>query len=84
MSPISPCDESAIAFGNQHSAFIPFGLFSAPALEINVKNSRDLVVWRKAHAVRLASYRGNAESPRQEIYGLVSQIRGCSASIAAE
>ncbi len=48
-----------------------------------MKNFRDLMVWQKAHALTLASYRGTAEFPRQEIYGLVSQIRRCSASIAA-
>jgi len=48
-----------------------------------MKNFRDLLVWQKAHALTLASYRGTAEFPRQEIYGLMSQIRRCSASIAA-
>jgi four helix bundle protein len=52
-------------------------------LEITVKNFRDLMVWQKAHTLTLASYRGTAEFPRQEIYGLTSQIRRCSASIAA-
>src|SRR5260370_22800254 len=48
-----------------------------------MKSFRDLMVWKKAHALTLASYRGTAGFPRQEIYGLVSQIRRCSASIAA-
>ena len=48
-----------------------------------MKNCRDLRVWQKAHALTLASYRGTAEFPKQEIYGLISQIRRCSASIAA-
>ncbi len=48
-----------------------------------MKNFRDLMVWQKAHALTLASYRGIAGFPRQEIYGLISQIRRCSASIAA-
>jgi four helix bundle protein len=41
------------------------------------------MVWEKAHALTLASYRGTTDFPKQEIYGLVSQIRRCSASIAA-
>jgi|ERR1035441_2804643 four helix bundle protein len=48
-----------------------------------MKNFRDLMVWQKAHSLTLASYRGTAEFPKQEIYGLISQIRRCSASIAA-
>ena len=48
-----------------------------------MKSFRDLMVWEKAHALTLASYRGTADFPKQEIYGLISQIRRCSASIAA-
>src|SRR5450756_923196 len=48
-----------------------------------MKNFRDLMVWQKAHSLTLASYRGTGEFPKQEIYGLISQIRRCSASIAA-
>ena len=48
-----------------------------------MKSFRDLMVWEKAHALTLASYRCTAEFPKQEIYGLVSQIRRCSASITA-
>jgi four helix bundle protein len=48
-----------------------------------MKSFRDLMVWAKAHALTLASYRGTADFPKQEIYGLVCQIRRCSASIAA-
>ena len=61
----------------------PFELFSVLPLEITMKNFRDLMVWQKAHALTLASYRGTAGFPRQEIYGITSQIRRCSASIAA-
>lgn len=48
-----------------------------------MKSFRDLLVWEKAHALTLASYRCTAEFPKQEIYGLTSQIRRCSASVAA-
>jgi four helix bundle protein len=48
-----------------------------------MKNFQDLMVWQKAHALTPASYRGTAEFPKQEIWGLMSQIRRCSASIAA-
>jgi four helix bundle protein len=46
-----------------------------------MKNFRDLVVWHKAHALTLASYKATATFPRHELYGLTSQIRRASASI---
>jgi four helix bundle protein len=48
-----------------------------------VKDFRDLKVWEKAHAVTLEMYRVTNSFPRDERYGLTSQIRRCSASIAA-
>jgi four helix bundle protein len=48
-----------------------------------VKDFRNLEVWRRAHELTLASYRFTKNFPRDEIYGLTSQIRRCSASIAA-
>ena len=48
-----------------------------------MKNFRDLVVWQKAHQLTLASYQGTARFPREEMFGLTSQIRRCSASIPA-
>jgi len=48
-----------------------------------VKDFRDLQVWNKAHQLTLRSYVVTQTFPRQEIYGLTSQIRRCAASIAA-
>src|ERR1700693_5718650 len=48
-----------------------------------MKDFRDLQVWHKAHALTLASYRVTSEFPKQEMYGLTSQVRRCAASIAA-
>jgi len=48
-----------------------------------MKNFRDLIVWQKAHQLALDSYRNTASFPKEEVYGLTSQIRRCSASIAA-
>jgi four helix bundle protein len=48
-----------------------------------MKNFRDLVVWEKAHRLTLVSYKTTATFPREETYGLTSQIRRCAASIAA-
>jgi four helix bundle protein len=48
-----------------------------------MKDFRDLDVWRKAHSATLAVYRATADFPKQELYGLTSQMRRCSASIPA-
>ncbi len=47
------------------------------------KTFRDLVVWQRAHAVVLAVYKMTAAFPRQEIYGLTSQMRKAAISIPA-
>jgi four helix bundle protein len=48
-----------------------------------VKNFRDLQVWNKAHQLTLKSYMATQIFPKQELYGLTSQIRRCASSIAA-
>ena len=48
-----------------------------------MKDFRDLQVWHKAHLLVLASYRSTGGFPKQEVYGMTSQIRRCAASIAA-
>ena len=48
-----------------------------------MKNFRDLQVWHKAHSLTLASYRVTSTFPKQEMYGLTSQMRRCAASVAA-
>src|SRR5215467_6142534 len=48
-----------------------------------MKNFRDLKVWDKAHHVALACYEITRSFPRDEIFGLVSQIRRSAASVAA-
>jgi four helix bundle protein len=40
-------------------------------------------VWHKAHELTLAAYKATSAFPTDEKYGLTSQIRRCSASIAA-
>jgi four helix bundle protein len=42
-----------------------------------------LKVWQKAHQLTLAVYQITATFPREELYGLTSQLRRCSASIPA-
>ena len=48
-----------------------------------VKNFRQLKVWEKAHPLTLQLYQVTATFPRQEAYGLTSQIRRASSSICA-
>ena len=48
-----------------------------------MKDFRDLKVWNGAHAVTLAIYECTRDFPREEAYGITSQLRRCSASVAA-
>jgi four helix bundle protein len=48
-----------------------------------MKDFKDLKVWVKAHEVTLAVYQCTRNFPREEIYGLTSQMRRAAASIAA-
>jgi four helix bundle protein len=48
-----------------------------------MRDFRELKVWEKGHQLALASYRLTADFPRQEMFGLTSQIRRCSVSIPA-
>ncbi len=48
-----------------------------------MKNFHTLIVWQKAHQLTLSSYKSTTGFPKEEIYGLTSQVRRCSASIAA-
>ncbi|HMG91243.1 MAG TPA: four helix bundle protein [Chryseolinea sp.] len=44
---------------------------------------RDLIVWRKAHQFVLETYSMTSRFPREELFGIASQIRKASVSIAA-
>jgi len=46
-----------------------------------MKDFRDLKVWEKGHQLTLAIHRVSARFPKEERYGLTSQIRRSSASI---
>jgi four helix bundle protein len=48
-----------------------------------MEDFKNLKVWVKAHQLTLAIYQFTREFPREEIYGLTSQIRRASASIGA-
>jgi len=48
-----------------------------------MKSFRDLKVWEKSHELTLAAYDATSNFPKQEMFGLVSQIRRCASSIPA-
>jgi four helix bundle protein len=48
-----------------------------------MKDFRQLTVWHRAHQNTLRVYGYTRRFPREETYGLVSQLRRCSASFAA-
>jgi four helix bundle protein len=50
---------------------------------IPAKSFEDLIMWKKAHQFVLAVYRYTENFPKQEMYGLVSQLRRAAVSIPA-
>ena len=48
-----------------------------------MRSFRDLEVWKKAHQLTVDVYRVSGPFPREELYGLTSQIRCSAASIPA-
>jgi four helix bundle protein len=48
-----------------------------------VKSYRDLPVWQRSIELSVAVYRLTAGFPRDEIYGLTSQLRGAGVSVAS-
>jgi len=48
-----------------------------------MRDFREIKVWAKAHALTLEIYKATSGFPREETYGLTSQLRRSSASIPA-
>ena len=48
-----------------------------------MRDFRQIKVWEKAHVLTLEIYRATTNFPREEIYGLTSQMRRSSSSIPA-
>ena len=48
-----------------------------------MKNYKELVVWKKAHEMTLDVYNATRQFPREELYGLTSQLRRSAASVGA-
>jgi four helix bundle protein len=47
------------------------------------KSFEDLIVWQKAHQFVLEVYKLTKDFPKEELYGLTSQLRRAAVSIAA-
>lgn len=50
---------------------------------MTVKSFRDLKIWQEGHALALQVYRVSTRFPREEMYGLTSQLRRAAASVPA-
>jgi len=48
---------------------------------MEVKSYKDLVMWQKAMDLVVSVYRMTASFPKEEQYGLISQMRRCAVSI---
>ena len=48
-----------------------------------MKDFRELRVWQGAHQLTLSVYKATSTFPKEEVYGITSQIRRASSSVAA-
>jgi four helix bundle protein len=48
-----------------------------------VKDFKDLRVWSKAHSMTIGIYKATKEFPREELFGITSQMRRAASSIGA-
>lgn len=48
-----------------------------------MQDFRELKVWHKGHALTLEIYKATLHFPKEEVYGLTSQLRRASSSIPA-
>jgi four helix bundle protein len=50
---------------------------------VKIKSFTELTVWQRAHELSLAIYKLTSCFPRKEMFGVTSQVRRASASVAA-
>ncbi len=48
-----------------------------------IQNFYDLNAWQEAHQLTLATYKITREFPKEELYGLISQLKRATSSITA-
>ena len=52
-------------------------------METKIKDFKDLIVWKESHKLVLNIYEVTKSFPKEEIFGLVSQMRRCAVSITS-
>ena len=52
-------------------------------MNTKIKDFKDLVVWKESHKLVLDIYRITKKFPKDEIFGITSQMRRCSVSITS-
>lgn len=52
-------------------------------MEGKIKNFTDLIAWQEGHKLVLMVYNITKTFPKEELFGLVSQMRRCSVSITS-
>lgn len=52
-------------------------------MERKIRNFYDLDAWKKSHELVLGIYKITKEFPKDELYGIVSQLRRASSSVTA-
>jgi four helix bundle protein len=50
---------------------------------IKTQTFQDLIVWQKAHKLALEIYKITKQFPKEEVYGLTSQMRRSAVSVSA-
>lgn len=50
---------------------------------IKTQTFQDLIVWQKAHMLTLEIYKVTKRFPKEEVYGLISQMRRAAVSVSA-
>lgn len=48
-----------------------------------IQTYEDLIAWQKAHQLVLATYRATKSFPKEELFGLSSQIRRAAVSVSS-
>lgn len=48
-----------------------------------IKHFKDLIVWQEAHKLVLTIYKITKNIPREEVFGIISQLRRAATSITA-
>lgn len=51
--------------------------------KVKIKSFKDLIAWKKGHAVVLSVYQETNKFPKDELFGLTTQMRRCSVSITS-